>query len=381
MYMPDEEERTGLVIDNGSAVLKAGFTGDAAPRSCFPSVVGHSKHKGLMIAMNQKGSYAGDEAHENRGTLNISRPIRAGRVADWKDAETLWHHTFYEALKVPPEEHPVLMTDAPLNPKAERERQIELLFETFNAPAAYIGMQAVLALYASGRTTGLVLDCGHGASHAAPVYEGYALPHCISEAAVTGEDLTDALRERLQQKGYPLTTLAELEIVRELKERMCSVAMDYARESAQAEEDPRSFEKKYALPDGSQLYLGTERLAVPEALFKPSLIGKPDAKGLHQTAADVVAGCVPDVQASLFANVVLAGGSTMFPNCELRLARELAGAAPPGAQINVVAPPERKYSAWIGGSILSSLSTFSVMWITKEDYEETGAGIVHRKCF
>eukprot|EP00941_MAST-03F_sp_MAST-3F-sp1_P002521 g2521.t1 len=381
MYQPNEEERTGIVIDNGSDSVKAGFTGDAAPRSCFRTMVGRSKHAGIMVATGMKSAYVGNEAHEKRGTLDLSYPIQGGEVSNWKDAEKMWHYTFYEALKVPPEEHPVLMTDAPLNSMNKREKMVELLFETFNVPAMYVGMQAVLSLYAAGRTTGCVLDYGHGASHTVPVYEGYALPHSIRKETVVGEDITQYLKELLHEKGYHFSTLAELEVIRELKDRMTYVALDYEKEMVRTKEDLRLIEKRYELPDGSVLHLGEERFKCAETFFKPSLLGKTEALSIHESVVKCIENCEFSIRKTLYDNITICGGSTLFPNFDLRLQSELASSAPPSTVLSVVAAPERKYSAWIGGSILSSLETFGVMWVRKEEFEETGAVIVHRKCF
>lgn len=404
-----------VVIDNGSGYIKAGFAGEERPKCYTPTIVGRPKYQKVMaglllLAIEQSASrynndeaYIGSIAQQNRGIMRLSHPMVHGVVTDWDDMERVWHHTYTNDLKAAPEDHPLLITEAPLNPRANRDRMCQIMFETFGVPCVYVSIQAVLSLYASGRTTGVVVDVGDGTSHVVPVYEGFSLPTSVKRMDIAGRDITENLAFNIRRiSGMSFLSSAELDIVRSIKEKCCFLSKDpvrdekkylgmpYSRYLSSAADETDLF-TSYKLPDGQLLSLGVEKFRAPEILFNPQIIGE-ESPGIHELTALAIAKTDLDLRPSLYQNVVLSGGSTLMKNFGDRMLSELKSqqrvqnglswlvsqSKDLSTKIKIYAPPERKYSTWIGGSILAGLSTFKKLWVSAQEYAED-PDIVYRK--
>lgn len=365
-----------VVIDNGSGIIKAGFAGDHTPKCHFPNYVGKPKYERVMVGALEGDYFVGPKAQEHRGLLSISYPMEHGIVTDWNEMERIWQYIYSkDQLQTFSEEHPVLLTEAPLNPRKNRDKAAEIFFEAFSVPALFVSIQAVLSLYASGRTTGVVLDSGDGVTHVVPIYEGFALPHSIMREDIGGRDVTRYLKLLLRKEGLNLYTSAEFEIVKMMKERVC-----YLASNPQREETVDTERLSYVLPNGATVEVGQARFRAPEVLFRPDLIGD-ESVGIHEALICAIHKSDMDLRKQLYQNIVISGGSTLFKGFGDRLLSEVKKLAPKDIKIRISAPAERLYSVWIGGSILASLDTFKRMWVSKREYEEEGARAVHRKTF
>ena len=318
-----ENMSANIVLDTGSGLIKAGFAGDDLPKCVIPTVV--------------DGKYV----------------IENGVTTNWDDMERLWHQT-YQQLNVGSEEHPVLLTEAPLNPKEHRNKMLEIMFEKFNVPALHVSIPGVLSLYSTGGvTTGLVIDSGDSISYTVPVYEGFPMVHAIQRINLGGRDVTKLLSQTLK--------IDNLDVAKDIKEKICDVAVDVPNTAG-----PEPFE----LPDGSVIQIGQERFSCTEALFVPDIVEKYEMPGIPKIIYDSIINCQIDMRRDLYSNIRLSGGNTMFAGMKERILKEVKDLAPGGIKdkIHVIAPPERHYSAWIGGANFASLSTFGQCLITKAEY-------------
>ena len=375
-------EKSGIaavVIDNGTYMCRSGISGDQIPKKTLRTVTG--------LAADSEDLALGQEALQlaaSKENVTVSRPIQHGLVMNWDHMEKIWKHLF-KSLSVSSDEYPVLLTEVPFNPKANREKMTQIMFETFSTPAMYSVVGAVLALYATGHTSGVVLDSGEDVSFAVPVVEGYAKPQGIKKDTIGGLSVNAYLEKLLNDAGQAgslaaLGASAKGSVLDKLKEKLCYVSMDAEQEMKKV---GSSCTEEFELPDGSKISVGPARFQCTEVLFQPSLLQHP-TPGLASLIHQCISAMGADLSTAVHSKIVLSGGNTMFPGTKERMLKEMASLSPlPSKEqtvIDIVAPENRSLCAWIGGSILASLSTFKDMWMTSKEYQEVGPALVHKKC-
>uniref|UniRef100_A0A7N9CSH1 Actin, cytoplasmic 1 n=1 Tax=Macaca fascicularis TaxID=9541 RepID=A0A7N9CSH1_MACFA len=350
-----EKEIAILVIDNGSSMCKAGFAGDDAPRTVFSSTVRCPQHQGMMVGMGQKDFYLGDKAQSKHSILTLKYPIEHRIVTNQEDMEKIWHHIGYSKLRVFLEEHPVLLTEGPLNPKANREKMAQIMFETFNTLDMYVAVQAIL----------LCLWAHYWHYHG---FWRWSHTQCLSTRAVPsprhpvsgpGWPEPDHLMKILTECDYSFTSTAKREIVHDIKEKQCYVALDFEQEMPTATSSS-SLEKSYKLPNSQVITIGNMQFQYLEALFQPFFLGVEFCSIREITFSSIIR-CDVDIHKDLYANTVLAGGTTMYPGISNRMQKEITALVPSTRKIKIIVLLERRYSVWISSSILASLSTFQQM--------------------
>ncbi|XP_026637124.1 actin-like [Microtus ochrogaster] len=334
-------DHTPLVCDYGSGVSKVGFAGAEGPLAVFPTILGKLKHNNLLVGVEEKDWFVGAEAQNNLKNLNMHYPITRGAITDWDDVEKIWHHSFYQVLRVAPEEHPLMITEPPLNSTDVKCRMTQILFETFNVPALYVANQGVLSMYAAGRTSGITIECGEGMTYFVPVINGFPLQLSTTKLDIAGQDLTTYLLKLLSDSGNLLVSTADREYIRDLKEKHCYVTLDYDMEISK--NAVPSQQKKVQLPDGREVSLEQEALTCSEALFNTSLIGRSNP-GIHMQVQQSITSCDHSHWRTLFGHIILSGGTGAFSGLRLRLQREISKLVSPGlcVKLRPVSSPGRK---------------------------------------
>ena len=377
--MTKVESKPNIIIDNGSGYIKAGFSSEKTegPRAVFPTIIGYQKHL-YSKSLGESDYYVGKDAETKREVLNSSYPIERGIIKNFDDMERIWRYVFTKELKVKPEEHKVLLINIPQKEKKNTEKMVEIMFEKFNVNGLCISIPGYISLCSEGKFEGFSVDLGEGVSKFIPIWEGYILPPVVYQN-FGGKDLTEYLDKELLKVGYSFYTISSKIIANKIKEKVCYVALDYKEELQYVEK----FD--YELPDGHHVIIDDQRIKCPEILFKSDMIKNIKLENSISNIVEVcynsIQKCDIDLRKELYNCIALSGGTSMFNGLKERFTKEIKALAPESMkeEIKVIGNPERKFAAWIGGSIMSSISTFESTCITKTEYEESGAIIISNR--
>lgn len=410
MYGGDEVG--SLVFDIGSFNSRFGYSGEDTPRYVFESHIGVSQIQSnddvIMDNKEVKYFFGENELRYYKPGIIVNNPINSqGYVENFNLLEKLVENVYNKCFRTESKDHPILLSEPVLHNKDNRLNIAQLLFEKFDIPALFITKSPVLSAFSSGRSTCLVLDSGHNYTSATPINDGYALQKSLIRYNIGGEYISNELRNVLKSKEIdivphykfikefntergcyitkylsPEETVSDIsyenfwtnEIIREVKESSLTVS----------DEGKDSFIKpiQYELPDGKIFELREEKVSIVEKLFnqKKSI---PGFNGIHLMVVDAINKGDIDIKKEMFSNIFLCGGNTLFPNFADKLQRHIINSAPQNVRVKVIChptPSEKRFSTWIGGSILSSLGNFHQMWFSKQEYEEHGAILIERKC-
>lgn len=378
-----------IVCDNGTGFVKVGYAGQNFPSFIYPSMIGRPilrAEEAVSETLELKEVMCGDEAAAVRQSLEIKYPVENGIVRNWEDMEHLWNYTFYEKLVINPTENKILLTEPPMNPSKNREKLVEAMFEKYQFAAASVSIQAMLTLYAQGLLTGVVVDTGDGVTHVVPVYDGFVPQNLIRRLDVAGRHITNYFIKLLMLRGYAFNRTADFETVRQIKEKVCYVAYDIQQERALAQETTCLMEN-YTLPDGKVIKIGRERFEAPEALFNPHLIDS-EKSGMADMVYEMIQDADIDTRSEYYKHIVLSGGSSMYPGLPSRLEKDIKDRylrevlkgnvdRMKKFKIKIEDPPRRKHMVFLGGSVLADImKDRAEFWITKREYDESGARAV-----
>ncbi|GMH45193.1 hypothetical protein BSKO_13150 [Bryopsis sp. KO-2023] len=397
--------RPAVVMDCGTGFTKLGFGGNVEPNFCIPTTLCSGSVPSVSSPridnakpLDDFDVRIGDQTSTCASTQNVEYPVRHGMVENWGAMEKYWLQCVYKYLRVDPEDHFFVLTEPPLNPPEHREYTAEIMFETFNVSGLFIGVQAVLALYASmiaderksqaaGPMTGLVIDSGEGVTHVIPVVESHVIGSSIKSIPFAGRDVTSFIQQLVRDRGEAVPPDMSMEVARMIKENHSYVCSDIVKEFARFDADPQKHIKKLNGVNSKtgkpfSCDVGYERFLGPEIFFNPEIYTSEYSTPLPAVVDDVVQSCPIDTKRQLYGNIVLSGGSTMFRDFGRRLERDIATTSNnrlakdvQPIEVNVVSHSLQRYAVWLGGSLLSTGPEFHTACKTREEYQEYGPSI------
>ncbi|KAJ5077395.1 actin-7-related [Anaeramoeba ignava] len=374
------EPKKVIVMDNGTTKTKIGFAGDDSPTAEFSTILGRPVRTDYPYTTRLDLYRCGDAFESCRGLLTKVLPVQKGIITDWEHMEIFWEASFKYDLRIQIEEHPLILTEKPWNRKKNKEITLEYFFEFFHVPKFLLVDSGRLSLLSFGQRSGTVIEIGEQNFHVSIYNNTSYSPFAFVESEISGREATEHFLKLLSNRSFFLTSFAERQIAADMK-NFCSVSLDFAKDF--------SNEKKakiiYEFPDGQEIDLYEEVFLVPEIFFQPSLIGL-DSLSVQDAFFELEKKTEKEnfftnwgkSKKEIFKKVYLTGGSTMFPNFAERLQKEINNFGNE-FETEVISTPERKYSPWIGGSILGSLKEYEDLFINKKEYEEFGDSIIYQK--
>eukprot|EP01084_Bolivina_argentea_P104795 187625_1 len=353
-----------IVIDNGSWHIKAGMNSfNDFPHVTFASIIG--ERTGSTIGGGKV--CIGDDIRP-KGMFSIRSPFEQSNITNWDDMETIWHYMFSNQLNIDPREHNCFITEKCYNSVDNSYQMTEIMFETFRVPSFYIHNEAPLALYGAGNLTGVVVNCGHGTTCCTPIYKGDVLTDAIRRLDIGGQHITNYL-------AYLLSSWNLLNIPPHLVEQIKTTTGEVA---ATAHEEKSTYtysdtDLNFELPDGQVITIGEERLCCFEPLFQKN------SSNIIEFVNESIMSCnSQDIRNRLYGAMILVGGTTKCSGFDERFRKEMRTLNPDMIIHPNNADTNRDYAVWIGGSVLTSISSFKDKWISNKLYDEIGMSVIHR---
>ncbi|KAM3955626.1 LOW QUALITY PROTEIN: brahma associated protein 55kD [Aphomia sociella] len=414
------DEIGALVFDPGHHTLRVGYAQEDTPKADIPAVVGVGPATHIPEAeekvpdgnITQSATKTGElryyidvtELHVPRPGMEVQTYMKDGQIDNWDLFEKMLDYCYNKVIRSPSEHHPALFTEAVWTMRPAREKLAELLFEKYQA-RFFLVKNAVLAAFANGKSTALVVDAGASQTSAVPVIDGYALVSAAVRSPIGGDHLVAQAKNLLNSmhiQMLPIYSIQSKEVIRERERARYTLKTlpagltqswqqymlkrqyeDFCHCVAQVSESPYDERTAasvpgchYEFPGGYHQDFGPERFKLTECLFEQTL-------GAPHLACAAAAACDAEARPALWGGVVACGGGAAPGGWAERLARELAARAPSAHRLKSHAAPsaaERRFAAWIGGSILASIGSFQQMWISSQEYDEGGKGQLERKC-
>ncbi|KAK2953094.1 putative Actin A [Blattamonas nauphoetae] len=396
------------IIDVGTGYTKMGLSTNTSPQYIIPTMLGERDKTLTSSSITKKQGLdeldflIGDEAFENQKAYPPTRFMDHAIVADWDKMEKFYEQCYYRYLRINPEEHPVILTEPPLNTPENREYLAEVMFETFNVPGMYIAVQAVLAMCSTwisksqtNKTlTGTVIDSGDGVTHIIPVSDGSVIPSAIKHIPIAGGDLTKFILDNLRERGEQIPQDEMLTIARTIKEQNCYVTSDIVKEYNLYDQKPDEFFKTFeginrVTKKPFSVGVGYERFLAPEVFFNPNILSADYTVPVPMLVDQAIQQSPIDCRRPLYGNICLSGGSTMFKHFDKRMQKEIqklvnerldsaekrTGAKPTPIDVKVIGTKYQRFAVFFGGSMIASSETFPTLCKTKAQYDEYGPAI------